>query len=339
MDNANTSDNTGNSNNTNNPANAANQANPGNVGRAANPGGPGDIDNMAPIDAIPIVNSTMKLLHERSSCRAFQDRPVPPPVLQAVLEAGVQAPSGGNLQPYSIILIRNRSTSQKLAALCGNQQFIARAPVNLLFCIDWHRSRRWAHLSDAPFTANRSFRHFWIAFQDTIIAAQNICTAADAMGLGSVYIGTIMEFIKESRKMFELPDGVLPVVLLCLGYPKHRPEPRKKLGLDIIVHDEKYHEPDDRTLLDAFDAKYPLKPEITKDRLDKIYDVVRLVQGRDAADKCLDEIKKRGYINFALRYFALHYAADQMPLHNTEFMKAIEEAGFGFFKPYRLKEG
>ncbi len=282
-------------------------------------------------------NETIRLLYERGSCRSFESGNIPDDVLNTILKAGIHAPTGGNLQPYSIIKIRDEATRKKLGQMC-EQEFIGEAPVNLLFCLDWHRLQRWAMLEGAPFTAHDAFRHFWIGFQDVIIAAQNICTAADAMGLGSVYIGTIMEFIKESRNMFELPDGVLPVVLLCLGYPKHRPEPRKKLGLDIIVHDEKYHEPDDRTLLDAFDAKYPLKPEITKDRLDKIFDVVRRVRGRDAADKCLEEIKKRGYINFALRYFALHYAADQMPLHNTEFMKAIEDAGFGFFKPYRLKE-
>lgn len=105
-----------------------------------------------------------------------------------------------------------------------------------------------------------------------------------------------------------------------------------------MVHDGKYRELEDKELLKAFDAKYPLKPEITEERLTQIHDVVRRIHGRQAADKCLEAVKRRGYINFALRYFALHYSADQMPLRNMEFIKAIEDAGFGFFKPYRLKE-
>lgn len=333
MDNANTSDNTGNSNNTNNPANAANQANPGNVGRAANPGGPGDIDNMAPIDAIPIVNSTMKLLHERSSCRAFQDRPVPPPVLQAVLEAGVQAPSGGNLQPYSIILIRNRSTSQKLAALCGNQQFIARAPVNLLFCIDWHRSRRWAHLSDAPFTANRSFRHFWIAFQDTIIAAQNICTAADSVGLGSCYVGTVLECFTQLREMFQLPAGVFPVVLLSIGYPAAERRRRPKFPQRVMVHEEVYRDPSHEELQEALDAKYQGRTfEITDDRIGRLHQTCLEAGGEELAARCIQRVRADGAINMAQDDFGLHYPANAMPRGNGNFVRQLREAGLEFLE-------
>jgi len=126
-------------------------------------------------------NETIRLLHERSSCRSFENRPIPADVLETVLAAGVHAPTGGNLQPYSIIKTEDPTVKERLTKLCGDQPFIATAPVDLLFCIDYHRLGRWAQLSTAPYTATSSFRHFWIAFQDTIIAAQNICTAADAV--------------------------------------------------------------------------------------------------------------------------------------------------------------
>ena len=144
--------------------------------------------------AEPYPNDTIKLLLERASCRHFSDEPVAPDTLRWILEAGVHAASGGNLQPFSIIQIQDPDKRQALAQRCG-QGFIGEAPVNLVFCIDLHRLERWARLDVAPFTANHSFRHFWISFQDTIICAQNICTAADAMGLGSVYIGTVLEFL------------------------------------------------------------------------------------------------------------------------------------------------
>ena len=165
-------------------------------------------------------NETIRLLHERSSCRSFIDRDIPEDVMRLVLQAGIHAPTGGNLQPYSIIEIREPGVRRTLAHLCGNQPWIAEAPVSLLFCIDFHRLQRWAELESAPFSAHRSFRLFWIAFQDTIITAQNICTAADALELGSVYIGTVMECFPDVKTMFSLPQGVFPVVLLCLGTPK-----------------------------------------------------------------------------------------------------------------------
>lgn len=281
-------------------------------------------------------NETMRLLHERSSCRSYQDKNIHGDVLKLVLEAGIHAPTGGNLQPYSIIKIEDKQVNRKLGKMCG-QEFIGTAPVNLLFCIDWRRLRRWAELETAPFSADNSFRHFWISFQDTIIAAQNICTAADAVGLGSVYIGTVLEFFRELKEMFDMPDGVFPVVLLCLGYPKARPQPKKKLGVDIVVHDEKYHEHDDRKLLDAFAAKYPeLNVSINEDRLERMSEVCRRVHGKEFSEKCLNKIKEQGYINWAQRYFGLHYPADVMPEGNENFMKTFEDLGFDWFKEFKL---
>ncbi len=170
-------------------------------------------------------NQTMQLLIERASCRSFSDRKIPDETMHLLFEAATHAPTGGNLQPFSIIKIENEATKKEVTRLCGDQEFISTAPVDLLFCIDWHRLDRWAELEIAPFTATSSFRHFWIAFQDTIIAAQNLCTAADSVGLGSVYVGTVLECFRELREMLELPDGVFPVVLLAWDIPntaRHR---------------------------------------------------------------------------------------------------------------------
>jgi FMN reductase [NAD(P)H] len=125
-----------------------------------------------------------------------------------------------------------------------------------MFCLDLHRNERWASLEVAPYTATSSFRHFWVSFQDTIICAQNICTAADSVGLGSVYIGTVIDMPAKIQTMLKLPKGVFPVVLVCLGYPKKKPPPRSKLGVDAVVHQEHYHEMKDKELLEAFNKKY-----------------------------------------------------------------------------------
>ena len=295
--------------------------------------GPGE----APRGEYP--NETIRLLHERSSCRSFHDRKIPPDVLQDVLEAGIHATTGGNLQPYSIIQIEDEKPKKKLATICG-QAFIGAAPVNLLFCIDWRRNRRWAELEKAPYTATSSFRHFWISFQDTVIAAQNICTAADALGLGSVYIGTVVDFLPDCREMFELPDGVLPVVLLCLGYPKTRPQPRKKLGVPIVVHTERYRDLEDKELLDAFEQKYPPLPPaqrgpVTEELLGQIGQVCRDVHGEQFAADCIDRIRRQGRISAAQRYFGLHYRANVLPADNERFLAIIEEFGFKWFSPFR----
>lgn len=281
-------------------------------------------------------NDTIRLLKERSSCRNFTDDPIPPEVLRTVLEAGIQAPTGGNLQPYSIIKIENPDVKRKLADLCERQEFVARAPVNLLFCIDLHRLQRWADLEVAPFTATYSFRHFWIAFQDTIICAQNICTAADSLGLGSVYVGSVLECFRELRELFRLPKGVFPVVLLSLGYPKSKPAPSARLGVEIVVHDEVYTELDDDRLLAEYASKYSRPPlPATDERLKALREVCTKVHGEEYAEKCVSRAKEQGFVSAVQRYFGLHYVASEMPLGNTEFLKILEESGFTWFKEFQ----
>jgi nitroreductase len=284
--------------------------------------------------SVPDTNPTIALLLERGSCRAFSKRAIPAGIMEQVLTAGIHAATGGNLQPYSIIKIESKNTNARLVKLCG-QAFVGQAPVNLLFCIDWHRIERWSKLSDAPFTANRSFRHFWISFQDTIISAQNICTAADAMGLGSCYIGTVLEFLPTVKKMFKLPRGVFPVVLLCLGYPKAKPLPRKKLPVKVMVHSERYRELSDRELVKAFNEKYPgMKVSITPERLKAMESTCLKTSGQALAKAALKRIQKDGFINPAQRYFGLHYNADYMALGNDNYLKLMEKFGFHWFKKY-----
>jgi len=280
-------------------------------------------------------NETIRLLHERSSCRSFFDKKIPQKIMNTILQAGIHAATGGNLQPYSIIQIQDKETKKRLAELNGNQSFIFTAPVDLLFCIDFRRLKRWAELEEAPFSAYGSFRHFWISFQDTIIAAQNICTAADALGLGSVYVGTVIDCLREVRQLLTIPEGVFPVVLLSLGYPKDRPSPKRKLGVETVVHKEKYSDLDDKTLLAAFSKKYPgWQKEITPERLETIRQVCRTVHSDEFAKSCLDRIAKQGYINAIQNYFGLHYRADLMPQGNDEYLRIMEESGFTWLRSW-----
>ena len=284
------------------------------------------------VDGYP--NGTMKILFERVSVRDFLDKKIPEDILRLILAAGTHSASAGNIQPYSIIKIEEDEKRKRLAELCG-QAFIARAPVLLMFCIDFHRIGRWANLEVAPFTAASSFRHFWVSFQDTIICAQNVCTAADSVGLGSVYIGSVLDCFSQIRKMLKLPDRVFPVVLVCIGYPKTKPLPQKNLGVDVIVHSKEYRELDDKELIETFNKKYErIKVKINEERLKTVKKVCKKVHGDEFAKKCCERIEKQGYINAAQYYFGLHYSADLMPQGNDKFVKFMEKFGFNWFQKF-----
>lgn len=275
---------------------------------------------------------TIRLLHERASLRDFTDQPVTEEVMRQLLTAGTHSATGGNLQPYSIIVVRDEERRRKMSEWC-EQSFMAKAPVHLLFCLDLRRLERWAELEGAPFTARASLRHFWIGFQDTIICAQSICTAADAIGMGSVYIGTVIDLVGPTREMFSLPRGVMPVVLLCLGYPRVTPKPRKKLEQSVVAHEEVYRDLSDDDLRAAFGTKYEgVRVEATEERLKTLQEVCRETGGEALAARALETVRLRGHINAAQRLFGLHYRADQAEREKKPLLEAIEEAGFRWFR-------
>ncbi len=284
-------------------------------------------------------NDTIRLLHERASVRQFADRQVEPDVLDAILDAGVHAATGA-MQPYSIIAIDDAEMKQKLYELdgCGQRQ-IQEAPVDLLFCLDMHRNERWASLRAAPFTATSSFEEWWVSFQDVVICAQSVCTAADALGLGSVYIGTVYWHFSELREMFGMPKGVFPVVLVCMGYPREgRPKPRPKLGRSIVVHHGRYRDVSDEDLLAAIDAKHAGKVEATEKRAATVAEVCRRVGGSELERRAVGDIEERGYINNAQVIYGLAYRADKGVENNLAYLETLSRAGFGWHKEFQLRD-
>ena len=188
----------------------------------------------------------------------------------------------------------------------------------------------------APFSALSSFRHFWASFQDTVACAQNVSTAAAAVGLGSASVGTVMEYMTLLKRDFRLPKGVLPVVLLCLGYPRVRTLPRAKLGTATVVHHDRYRMPSDDQLVAAFADKYAgARADIDEKRLKRIYQACLKAHGPKFARQCVAQIQQQGYIGPAQRYFGLHYPADSMPLNNLRFLRRIKRIGFGAFEAFR----
>lgn len=282
-------------------------------------------------------NETLRILTQRATCRDFLDRPVPTDLLQQVLSAAVHAPSAGNLQPFSVIKIENADTRGKLMHLCGEQAFIARAPVSLLFCIDWSRLRRWAELEEAPFAADQSWRMFWLSLEDTVIAAQNMVTAADALGLGSVYVGMVYEAIEPMREMFRMPGCVYPTIMLCLGYPdESQPAaPSSKLPMEMLVHDEVYQPSDDETLRAAHNEKHAkYRRPITEEDLAEIESVARAVHGPEFATRCVERILREGSISPIHTYFSLRYHADRLATGNEALIDQMRRAGFSWAKDF-----
>ena len=189
------------------------------------------------------MNEVIRQLHERKSVRAFTERPIPPEVRAEILSAAAQAPTAGNQMLYTILDITDQQIKERLAVTCDNQPFIARAPMVLIFLAD---CRRWL---DAYRMAGCSPRgpgegDLLLAFSDANIAAQNAVTAAWSLGVGSCYIGDILERAEEHRALLHLDEYVMPAVIFVFGDPTEnacrREKPRRFQWEDGIVQENAY---------------------------------------------------------------------------------------------------
>lgn len=276
-------------------------------------------------------NETLRLLNERASVRNFKEMAIDPEKIEYLKKTICNTPSSGNLQSYSVIIIQ-KEESRKANAEWANQPFVAKAPIHFLLCIDLHRAQLIAEKGEAPFSAHKAFRQFWSSFHDVIIATQNLSTAADSLGLGSCYIGTIATYMKEIAQKYELPKLVLPVALLVVGEPASAPGLRKKFTSFVIVHEEKYCDYAQDDLYKEFEEKENHRTiPLTDETLETFSCVCTRVHGEEIANEWVTKIKEKGFFNPIQSTYGLLYRADIMPALNQVMFDAIQNQGFEWF--------
>ena len=188
------------------------------------------------------MNETIKQLFDRRSVRVFEDREISSEDKDLILRSAAQAPTAGNQQLYTILDITDGELKDRLSVTCDNQPFISKAKMVLIFCAD---CRKWydAFLEAGCDPRKPDAGDFLLAFSDANIAAQNAVVAAHSLGIGSCYIGDILEHYEEHAQMLNLPEYVFPAAMLVFGYPTLQQKQREKperCGMEYIVHENGY---------------------------------------------------------------------------------------------------
>lgn len=197
------------------------------------------------------MNDTLDLLQRRKSVRAYESQPVTAEQRNAIVRAALRAPTAGNMMLYSILEIEDQTLKDRLAVTCDHQPFIAKAPLVLLFVADYQRWFDFFKHSDVDDLCQRTGTPFrtpqegdlMLAISDALVAAQSAVVAAEALGLGSCYIGDVMENAEIHRELLQLPDFAFPIAMVCFGVPtegqRQRPQP-SRYPEDLIVFKNAY---------------------------------------------------------------------------------------------------
>ena len=203
------------------------------------------------------MNPIIQSLFDRKSCRIFKDKEISQEDKTLILQAAMQAPSAGNQQMYTIIDVQDQKLQETLSKTCDNQPFINQAKMVLIFCADF---QKWYDLFNHENCNPRKpgVGDLLLATTDATIAAQNAVVAAESLGIGSCYIGDILEQHDIHKELLNLSEYVVPVCMLVLGYPAEdhfkRQKP-KRCQLEDIVCVNQYHRKDKKELENMFEHK------------------------------------------------------------------------------------
>lgn len=180
-------------------------------------------------------------INTHRSIRKYQPKPVPEDILRQILEAGTAASNTGNMQVYSMIVTKDADLKKKLWEAHFKQNMVLEAPVVITFCADVNRFNKWCRARNAEPGYN-NLLWFCNATIDAVLASQNVSLAAESFGLGICYLGTTTYNAGQIIEILRLPESVIPITTIVLGYPDENPPLTGRLPLEAVVHDEIYHD-------------------------------------------------------------------------------------------------
>lgn len=227
------------------------------------------------------MNLDKEYFSNRKTVRNYRKCHISEELLDSILERAMRAPTCGNMQLYSVIVTRDPENLRKLAQEHSNQPASTGADVILTICADFNRFTQWCEASGAKPGYN-NFHSFIMALTDAVIYAQQIVTIAETEGLGTCYLGTVNYNAKQISELLELPDLVVPVASLSLGYPANSEEEQcERLPLEAIKHNETYRNDSKEEIVTLFKAKDDFAPnkqfvaENKKDSLAQVFTDIR----------------------------------------------------------------
>lgn len=221
-------------------------------------------------------NQVLETLMSHASVREYQDRNVEEEVLDKVLRAACNGSTMGNMQLFSIIVTRDSEMKAKLAPFHFNQPMATSAPLILTFCADFRRFNRFCQCRAADTEAYSNLQSYQWAVTDALIAAQNACIAAESLGLGLCWLGTITYNVDKFVEILNLPKHVIPVACITMGYPTKKHTLTEKLPYKSLIHYETYKDYTDLDIDQIYKEKE--NSEETKHILSENPDVENLAQ-------------------------------------------------------------
>lgn len=171
---------------------------------------------------VSLEKSTIEDIMTRTSVRSYSERPVEKETVDTLLRAAMAAPTAGNKQPWRFVVIDEKPTLQYIGENFKTMTMAKEAALAVIMC------------GDSTATFKGDARDYWI--QDVSAASENLLLAAHAIGLGAVWCGIYpqKDRVEQFSTMLDLPENIIPLACICIGYPSGETTPKDKWKPEYI---------------------------------------------------------------------------------------------------------
>lgn len=246
----------------------------------------------------------MKTIQTRRTIRRYAEKNVDEALLTELLELSARTQTMGNLQLYSVVVTRSEEGKKALAPAHFNQPMVTQAPVVLTVCADFRRTTRWCEERKAN-PGYDNFLSFMNAATDALLYTQTFCNLAEERGLGLCFLGTTVYMPEMIIDALKLPQLVMPVATLTVGWPDENPQLTDRLGVAAFVHNEQYHDYSSADIDRHYAAKEALEEnrhfcEINnKETLAQIFTDIRYTKKDNEAmsEGMMRALRRQGFLN------------------------------------------
>ena len=205
-------------------------------------------------DAAPAGQEGLAGMAAHRVCRRYQARDVATDLVRLLCACALSAPTKSDLQQSDILIIRDKDKRHAIGAMLPEMPWLIEAPVFVIFLANGRRTPQLAAMRGKPFP-NDHLDLFFNATVDSAITLASFVHAAEAAGLGCCPISMIRDHAQTIADMFALPEKVVPVAGMTLGWPAEAGAISPRLPLSVTVHEERYAETDLEAKIEAYDRR------------------------------------------------------------------------------------
>lgn len=185
------------------------------------------------------MNETIRTQLNHRSIRKFKQDAVPQEIITQLVDVARHTATSNFMQSYSIIGISDKEKMTELSLIC-QQPYVAQASHIFLFVADQYRNEKIAESQGQETSVLQNMDRFMIAMTDASLAIQNVNVAAESLGLGTVFLGSVLNDAPAVVDLFNLPKMTFPILGLAVGYPDQEPQLKPRLPQSLMYFDNSY---------------------------------------------------------------------------------------------------